>query len=96
MAHKAVVDIDAVELVADGLVEQGGHDGGVDPAGKAKQHMVVADLLTYLVDGMFDKSGHFPITGTSANFKGEVPKHFLALRGMNDFGVELDAKDVSI
>ena len=31
-AEEAVVDEDAGELVADGFVEEGGDDGGVDPA----------------------------------------------------------------
>jgi hypothetical protein len=53
-AQQAVVDEDAGELVADGPVQQRGDHGGVDAAGEAEQHLVVADLLAHPRDGVVD------------------------------------------
>ena len=61
VAHKSVVHVDAVELAADGLVEQGGHDGGVDPATQAEQDMVVAHGLANRIHSVFHELGHFPV-----------------------------------
>ena len=44
-AQEAVVDEDAGELVADGAVDEGGGDGGVDAAGERADDAAVADLL---------------------------------------------------
>ena len=44
-AQQAGVDEDAGELVADGLVQQRRHHRGIDAAGQAQQHVVVADLF---------------------------------------------------
>ena len=49
-AQQAVVDEHAGELVADGLVDEGGGDCGVDTAGQAADHFGVADLLADLGD----------------------------------------------
>ena len=58
--------------------------------------MIVANLFLYLPDGDFDKLGHFPVAGAFTNLKGKVPEHFLALRGVNHFGVKLHAKDIAV
>ena len=40
-AHESVVDVDAGELVADGAVDEGGGDGGIDAAGESADDVVV-------------------------------------------------------
>ena len=45
LAHEAVVDMDAGELLADSLDEERRDDRGVDAAGERKEHLAVADLL---------------------------------------------------
>ena len=45
LAHQAVVDKDAGELVADRLVDQQGGDRGIDAARKRADDALVADLL---------------------------------------------------
>ena len=52
-AQQAVVDEDAGQLVADGLVQQRGNHGGVNAAGQAEQDVVGADLGANLGDGVF-------------------------------------------
>jgi hypothetical protein len=44
-AQQAVVDEHAGELVADGAVDQGRGHRGIDAAGQAQDHFLVADLL---------------------------------------------------
>ena len=44
-AEEAVVDEDAGELVADGLVQKRGGDAGIDAAAEAEDDVIVADLL---------------------------------------------------
>jgi hypothetical protein len=56
-AQQAVVDEHAGELVADGPVQQRRHHGGVDAAGQAQQHLVVADLFAHRGDGVVDDVG---------------------------------------
>ena len=60
-AQQAVVDEHAGELVADGLVDEGGGDCGVDTAGQAADHFGVADLLADLGDLVLDDGGGVPV-----------------------------------
>ena len=53
-AHAAVVDEDADELLADGLVEKRRADGRVNAAGKREQDLLVADLLLDRLDLLLD------------------------------------------
>ncbi len=96
VAHQAIVDVDAVELVADGLVQQGGHDRGVDAATQSEQHMVVPDLCADFADGILDELGHLPVAGTTAHLEGEVPEDLAPLRGVDDFGMELHTEDPAV
>jgi len=59
-AEEAVVDEDAGELVADGFVEEGGDDGGIDPAGEATDDAFVADGFFDFLGGFVGEVGHFP------------------------------------
>ena len=49
VAEQPVVDEDAVELVADGPVQQGRDHRGVDAAAEAADHVVVAHLVADMV-----------------------------------------------
>ena len=62
-AQQAVVDEHAGELVADGLVDEGSGDCGVDTAGQAADHFGVADLLADLGDLVLDDGGGVPVVG---------------------------------
>jgi hypothetical protein len=48
LAHQAVVDEDAGQLVADRLMDQHGRNGGIDAAGQAADDALVADLARIL------------------------------------------------
>ncbi len=53
-AQHAVVDENAGELVADGLVNQRRRDARIHPAAQAQNDLFLADLGADLVDGLFD------------------------------------------
>ena len=53
-AHAAMVDKDANELLADGLVEERRADRRVNAAGKREQDLLVADLLLDRLDLLLD------------------------------------------
>ena len=71
LAHKAVVYVDADELLADGLDEQRRDHGGVNAAGKCQKYVFVAnlgaDLFDFLVNeslGKFGRSDALHVFGT--------------------------------
>ena len=55
-----------VQLVADRLVQQHGHDRGVDAAGEAADHPALADLGADLGDGAVVEGGHRPVALAAA------------------------------
>ena len=90
--QQAVVDEDADELFADGLVEQGGHDGGIDPAGEAADHLAIARPARESV--AMACSTKLPIVqspGAFADFVEEVLEDLLAARRVGDLGMKLHA-----
>ena len=91
--HEAGVDEHARELVADGLVDEGGGHRRVDPARQPAQHPLAAHLGPDLVHLGLDDRRHGPPGGTPAHVVEEVLEHLLAPGGMGHLGVELDAVD---
>ena len=55
LAQKAVVDVDADELLADGLDEQRCNDGGVNTAGEGEENLLAAYLLAQFSQLFVDK-----------------------------------------
>ena len=45
LAHKPVVNVDAIKLLADSLCEECCYYGGVNAAGKGEKHLLIANLL---------------------------------------------------
>ena len=88
-AQEAVVDEDAGQLVADGTVQQRSNHRGIDAAGKAEDHLFLADLRTHLLDRLIDVVRHVPVVAAAANLVHEAGKHLLALDRVRDFRVKL-------
>src|SRR5690606_27730186 len=59
-AHKAMIDIDAGELIADGFVDEHGCNRGIDAAGETADHAAGADLFADLVDHLLTVGLHGP------------------------------------
>ena len=66
LAQQPVVDEDAGEAVADGLVDEHGDHGGVDAAGESEDDGAVADLLADVRDGLVDELLEIPGAGAAA------------------------------
>ena len=90
-AQHAVVDEDAGELLADGLVNQSRSNAGVNAATKAKDHLVLADLLADFFHGLINVVAHCPFAATATNLVNEIGNDGLSLGGVNDLGVELQS-----
>jgi len=90
LAEESIVDKETRELIPYGLVEEDSHHRGVDAPGQRAQDAVGADPLPDGRDLGIDERGHRPVAGGSAR-RQEIAEHRLALSGMRDFGVELDA-----
>ena len=89
-AEQAVVDEDAGELVADGLVQQCRDHRRIDAAGQAEDDFIAADLGADPGDGLIDVVRHVPVAAAAADVMHEAGDHFLALECVRDFRVELD------
>ncbi len=95
-AEQAVIDEDADELVADGLVEQRGDDGGVHAAAEAADDGGVADLPADVLDRLGDEIAHFPVAGAAADVVEEVLQDLRAFGRVADFRMELDAEELPL
>src|SRR5262249_49937788 len=92
-AKHAVVDKNAGELVANGLVNQGGGHTGIHPAAQAEYDVTGADLRPDFFDRLLDVVAHGPVFATAANFVDEIGKELLAARRVRHLGMKLHAKD---
>ena len=66
-AQQAVVDEDAGELVADGLVQQRRRDAGIHAAAQAENDVLVADLLRGSPRRLLDETAHRPVHRAAAD-----------------------------
>ena len=71
-AQHAVVDEDAGELLADGLVNQSRSNAGVNASTQAKDHLVLADLLADFFHGLINVVAHCPFAATATNLVNEI------------------------
>ncbi len=88
-AQQAVVNEHAGQLVADGAVDERGGHAGIDAAGQAKNHFLVAHLLADLGNRFFDVILHHPVGLRAADVPHEAREQRHALHGVRDLGVEL-------
>ncbi len=91
LAQQPVVDEDAGEVVADGLVHQGGRDRGVDAAGEPADHELVAHLGADRFDLVVDDARRRPGGLDAGDVVEEVLEHPLPVLAVHDLGVELHA-----
>jgi hypothetical protein len=89
--QQAGVDEHAGQLRADGLVQQGRDDGGVDAARQAQHDLVRTDALPDLGDAVFDDVARGPQGAAAADLVDEALQDPAALAGMGDLRMELQA-----
>ena len=69
LAHEAVVDEDAGQLVADGAVDERRTDRAVDAAGEGAEDLLVADGLFDLFHGVLNEGFDRPVLLEAAGFE---------------------------
>src|SRR4051812_26765725 len=84
LAHQAMVDKDAGELVSNRLVDQHRGDSAVDAARQAADDAAGADLLAYLRDLGRAELGHRPPARQPADVAGEIGDQPPAVGRMDD------------
>src|SRR5213594_1758107 len=92
-AEQPVVDENAGELVADGLVQERGGEARIHAARQAEQDALRADLGADGLDGLVDVAAHGPFLPAAADAVDKVAEDFLAARRVRDFGMKLDAEE---
>ena len=95
LSQQTVIDEYARQLVADRFMNQCSRDGGIDAAGQAEQNLVVTNFRADAGDGFRRVVVHVPIFATAADLVRESGKDRLPLLGVRDFGMELDAVEVT-
>ena len=86
--HQPVIDVNAGDLWTDGLEQQGRADTGINAAGEAADHALVADPGLDLGHGPVDKCLHLPRTLAAAHIAEEVGQDLTAMRRMCHFRVK--------
>ena len=94
--HEAGVDVHAGQLVADGLVHQGGGHRRVDAAGQGAQHRRVAHLGPHRRHLCLDDRGVGPRRRAVADVVEEALQEVPAPLGVDHLGVELHAVDAAV
>jgi hypothetical protein len=103
LAHQAVVDVDAGQAIADRAVDERCGHGRVHAAGQGADHEtlgtggrgVAVHSLPDPRDGLLDEVGRGPGRRRAGDPDHEVAQHVLALRGVDDLRMELDAVQVA-
>ena len=96
LAQQAVVDEDARELVADGLVHEQRRDRRVDAARERAEHALGADRGADARDLLLDHRSGRPGRRRAGDLVEEVLEDLLAVRRVHDLGMELDAVELAL
>ncbi len=96
LAHQAVVDEHASELVADRAVHEQGRHRRVDTTGEAADDAPVPDLLADASDLIFGDRGRRPGPLAAAYLSKEAGEDLLPVGRVHHLGVELDAIDAAL
>ena len=90
LAQQSRIDEDAVEVLADGLVQQHGGHRRIDTARKSEHDLVVAHLLAQLAHGGLHETLRGPRLRAAADAHDEVLQQLRAVGRVVDLRVELD------
>ena len=88
-AQQSVVDEDAGELFADGLVNQDSGDRRIDAAREPADHPTIADLRADFLHCFHLERPHGPVALAAGNLAHEVAQQRGAVRRVHHFKVEL-------
>ena len=82
LPQQAVIDEDAGQVFADGLVDQHGGDRGIDAAGKAAENPALPHLLADRLDRLAAKRRHGPVGFQPGDFVDEIGDQLRAVGRM--------------
>ena len=88
LAHEAVIDEDAGQLVADRLVDQHRRDRRIDAAREAADHARLADLRADARDLLGAEGGHRPVALEARDLVQEIGDELRPVGRMDHLGVE--------
>ena len=94
-SEQPVVDKNADQLFADRLVQQGGDDGGINPATESADHGTGTNLFANEFDGSIHERSHRPRTFAFADFVEEIMEDQFTARRMRDFRMKLHAVETA-
>ena len=89
-AEQPVVHENAGQLVANGLVQEGGRDRGIHAPAQTQHHLGVAHLAAHALAGLVDERAHRPIHGAMADMIDKVLQDLFAARCVRHFGMKLE------
>ncbi len=95
-AQNTVVDEDAGELAADGLVHQDRGYRGVDAAREPADHVARADLFANRRNGGLDKVCWSPVAASAADGKDKILEKILPQGCVVDLGMKLHGPDAAL
>ena len=87
-AKKAMIDKDASELIANGLMDERRRDRTINPARQAANHLSIADLFANGGDRLVMIARHRPIAAKTCDGE-KILIELRAIGGMMHLGVEL-------
>ena len=91
LAHQAVIDEDAGELVADRLMDQHGRDRGIDAAGEAADHPPLPTWARIFFDRLLAEGAHGPVACEAGDLADEIAEQLGAVGRVHHFGMEHQA-----
>src|SRR5690606_11643924 len=95
-AQQTVVDEDAGELLADGLVYQRGGYRGIDTAGQPEDDARLADRFADLFHRMLDVILRGPVLRRAADVEQVIANDLGAALGVENLRVKLDAVEITL
>ena len=91
LPQQSVIDKNADQLIADGLVQQRRDHRRIHATGKRQQHVAVFNPAPHVGDAVLDDPGRRPEFPAAADLVNEAREDAHALAGVGDFGMKLDA-----
>ena len=67
LAHEALVNEHAGQLIANGTADEACGHGGIHAAGQTQNNLLVADALFQSLYGVLDEGIHLPVAGAATD-----------------------------
>ena len=95
-AQQSVIDKNAGQLIADGLMHQRRGHRRIHTATETQDDAAFTDLLANLAARTFNERTHRPLRFTTANSMNEIFENHLSTGGMRDLRMKLETVNASL